>query len=329
MASVGPVSARTRTLGLVAAAALAAAAATVGVTVATRSHPAQTAALKPRAGFPPLYLDLGVRTDPAARAIRRGSDLYAHGRYAAALQVFDGRPELEAQVGAALAGWPTGTIQRLEALAAAHPASAVVRLNLGIAEFWAGQGPPALSAWRDAVRVEPDSPAAVSADTFLHPEFAPNLPFFVPSFPPPPGLDRLPPARQLDELARRARTGGAHEQLLYGIALQRLGRPISAERAFAAAARVAPADPDARVAAAVGLFSKADPTRAFARLGPLTARFPRAATVRFHLGELLLWTRQLAKARRQFQLAVQDAPGSQIGADAQLFLDKLRGAGTS
>ena len=146
MASVGPVTARTRTLGLVAAAALAAAGATVGVTLATRSHPAQTVALKPRAGFPPLYLDLGVRTDPAARAIRRGSDLYAHGRHAAALQVFDSRPELEAQVGAALAGWPAGTIQRLEALAAAHPASAVVRLNLGIAEFWAGQGPPAVSA---------------------------------------------------------------------------------------------------------------------------------------------------------------------------------------
>jgi predicted Zn-dependent protease len=117
--------------------------------------------------------------------------------------------------------------------------------------------------------------------------------------------------------------------LLYGTALQRVGRPVSAEREFAAAARMAPDDADAQVAAAVGLFSKADPTRAFGRLGPLTARFPRAATVRFHLGELLLWSRQLGKARNQFRLAVKYEPQSQIGAEAQLFLEKLKGAGTS
>jgi len=34
--------------------------------------------------------------------------------------------------------------------------------------------------------------------------------------------------------------------LLYGAALQKLGRPVSAEREFAAAAKLAPGDPDAQ-----------------------------------------------------------------------------------
>ena len=314
---------------LVVAAALAAAGATVGVTLATRSNPPEPVTLKPRPGFPPLYLDLGVRTDQAARAIRSASALYAKGDHAAALQIFGRYPDLEAQIGAALAGWPTGSIQRLQALATSHPTSATAQLNLGTADYWAGKASEAVTAWREAVRVEPDSPAAVSADTLLHPGFAPNLPFFVPSFAFPAALAKLSPDRQLAALARRARSGGAHDKLLYGTALQRLGRPVSAEREFAAAARLAPDDPDAQVAAAVGLFSKADPTRAFARLGPLSARFPQAATVRFHLGELLLWSRELKKARKQFQLAAQVQPRSAIGTEAKLFLDKLAGAGTS
>jgi tetratricopeptide (TPR) repeat protein len=321
--------ARTRTVALVAAAALAAAGATVGVTLATRSNPPKPVHLKARPGFPPLYLDLGVRTDPAAQAIRRGSALYAQGKHVAALQVFGRLPDLEAQIGAALAGWPRGSIQRLQSLAASHPRRAVVRLNLGIAQFWAGDGAGALAAWREAVRVEPDSPAAVSADSFLHPQFAPNLPFFVPTFSLPAALARLAPGRQLSELAQRAKGGGARDRLLYGIALQRLGKPLSARREFAAAARIAPNDADAQVAAAVGAFTKSDPTRAFGQLGPLTARFPRAATVRFHLGELLLWTRQLQKARKQFQLAIREAPRSQIGTEAKLFLERLPKGGTS
>ena len=42
--------------------------------VATRDHVA--AAAKPRAGHPPLALDLGVRTDPEARALGQAQQLY-------------------------------------------------------------------------------------------------------------------------------------------------------------------------------------------------------------------------------------------------------------
>src|ERR671937_1726918 len=104
----------------------------------------------------------------------------------------------------------------------------------------------------------------------------PGLPLFVPSFPSPPALAHLSPPEQLAFLERGAREGGAHAKLLYGVALQRLDRPLSAEREFAAAAALAPHDADAQTAAAVGRFTKDHPERAFSRLGPLATTFPHA-----------------------------------------------------
>src|SRR5438270_362007 len=129
-------------------------------------------------------------------------------------------------------------------------------------------------------------------------------------------------------LARRARARAAHAKLLYGVALQRLGRSVSAEREFRAAAALAPRDPEARVAAAVGLFVKSNPSRAFSRLGPLVRTFPRAATVRFHLGLLLLWLGRVDEAKRQLALARADAPRSVLGKEANSFLIRLKGIGT-
>jgi Flp pilus assembly protein TadD len=117
-------------------------------------------------------------------------------------------------------------------------------------------------------------------------------------------------------------------KLLYGAALQRLDRPVSAEREFAAAAALAPGDPEAQVAAAVGSFSKDDPSRAFARLGPLARTYPHSPSVRFHLGLLLLWLRQVPQARKELREAVADAPGSALGREANTLLDSLRSIGT-
>jgi tetratricopeptide (TPR) repeat protein len=193
-------------------------------------------------------------------------------------------------------------------------------LNLGIALYWTGRRREALSAWRAAKDAAPDTLSAVRADDFLHPRYNRGLPTFVPSFAPPAGLARLSPARQLAALARAP---GVHAKLLYGIALQRLGRPLSAERAFAAAAALAPNDPDAQVAAAVGRFDKDRPERAFSRLGPLTRRFPHASTVRFHLGLLLLWLGEVKEGTRQLRLARAAGPKTPLGREAALFLRKL------
>jgi tetratricopeptide (TPR) repeat protein len=187
---------------------------------------------------------------------------------------------------------------------------------------WAGEA-GADDAWREAQAVEPDTPYAITAGDLLHPGFARGLPVFVPSFEVPTSITGLPPARQLGALERAAGRGGVQERLLYGVGLQRVGRPVSAARAFAAAAHVAPRDPEAQVAAAVGRFDKARPADAFSRLGPLTRRFPKAATVRFHLGLLLLWSGQVEEAKRQLRLAKRVEPGSPLASEAKRYLDRI------
>lgn len=274
-------------------------------------------------GNPPLELDVGVRQDREAGALREAQRLYLSGKIRKAGAVFVRYHSLQAHVGTAMTRPSKERIELLSAEARRHPGRAVVRLNLGLALLWAGDENGAIEAWRQARRVEPDSSSAVRADDFLHPGFNRGLPTFVPSFGPPPGLARHRPDRQLAVLARAARRRDVRSKLLYGIALQRLGRPISAERVFAQAAALAPDDPDAQVAAAVGRFDKDHPERAFSRLGPLTRRFPHAATVRFHLGLLLLWMGQVGPGKRQLRLARAEAPRSPLGREAGVFLERL------
>ena len=306
-------------------AAVAAGVVVVGV-LATRGHVPATA--KPRSGHPSLTIYTGVRTDAEARALNRAQRLYAAKQYSAAAKIFNRYDSVEAQVGSALAAWPSGTVDRLLELQADHPKSALVALHLGLALYWERHDSDAVSAWQAAVRDQPDTPYAVRAGDFLHPQFAPGLPQFVPSFQPPLAIRVLPADRRLAALRRAAAGGGTHAKLLYGVMLQQLGMPVSAEREFAAAAKLAPNDPDARVAAAVGRFDKANPAKAFGTLGPLTRVFPHAQTVRFHLGVLLLWSAQLKEARKQLTLARSEDRGSTLGRQAEQYLQALGGVGT-
>jgi Flp pilus assembly protein TadD len=207
---------------------------------------------------------------------------------------------IRAEVREALDAWPAGTVRRLRILAEQHPRSAFVRLELGIALAFAGQDADADAAWRAAERLQPDSPSAVRAEDLRHPHTPPGRPPFVPSF-------------------ARPRTQ-AQQHLARGIVFQSQLRPVSAEREFAAAARLAPDDPEARVAAAVGLYDKDAPARAFSRLGPLVRVFPHAQTVRFHLGVLLIYLDQLPQARRELRLAVAEAPRTRLGKRARQLL---------
>jgi predicted Zn-dependent protease len=317
---------RGRVFFLVTLAAVVASGLVVAGVLATRNHVA--AAPKPRSGRPPLALDLGVRTDREAQDLNRAQQLYADKRYAEAKQIFDRYRSLEAQVGSALASWPDQSLEDLQALAADHPRSSLLALHLGLAYYWDRREQQALSSWQAAQALEPDTSYAIRADDFLHPRFAPGLPGFVPSFQTPLRIRVLEPARRLAALRRQAEGGGARAKLLYGAALQQLGHPRSAEKQFAAAARLAPNDPDARVAATVGLFDKADPSAAFSRLGPLVRVFPHAQTVRFHLGLLLLWSAQVAAARTQLTRARDEDPSSLLGKEANRYLAALRGGGT-
>ena len=316
---------RARLYAIVAACAVAAAALTVGTTLATRTPTPKRPA--GQAGSPPLVLDLGVRTDREAVALRRAAALYDAGKKARAGRVFDRYGSVDARVGAALAAWPAG-FARLAALARDHPGSAVAQLHYGLGLYWRGDLPAARTAWRAARTAQPDTPYAIRAEDLLYPRFPRGLPTFVPSFPTPTALDRLAPPGQLAYLRRLAATGGERGRLLYGAALQRLGRRISALREFEAAAAIAARDPEPLVAAAVARFDKADPSTTFSRLGPLARRYPRSQSVRFHLGLCLLWLADVTQARKELRLARDLGPRTQLGMEARKFLDQLAGIGT-
>jgi tetratricopeptide (TPR) repeat protein len=256
---------RARVWIVVGVAAAAAASAAVGLTLLTRSDVARS-----RSEAPPFL------TDPTAP------------------------PALADDVQEALRAWPAGTVRRLRILAARHPRSALVRLELGLALAFTGQDADAARAWREAEEVQPDSPSAVRAQDFRHPKTPPGLPPFVPSF-------------------ARAKTA-VQARLLQGAAFQQALRPVSAEREFAAAARSAPDDPEALTAAAVALYDKDRPAAAFSQLGPLARRFPHAQTVRFHLGLLLIYFGDLPRAWHQLRLARAEGPGTRLGKRAQTLL---------
>ncbi|HEY3050435.1 MAG TPA: hypothetical protein VGJ40_01825 [Gaiellaceae bacterium] len=282
----------------------------------------------PLAGAPPLVLDLGVRTAPEARALRRAERLYDRKRRAAAGRIFTRYQSPAAQIGAAFAAWPDTSLARVERLAEERPRNALVQLHLGYANLWAGRTEEASAAWRRAAAAQPDSASSQRADDALHPGFPPGEPLFVPSFEPPADLSRLSPPRQLALLAKDASRPDAHAKLLYGLALQRLGHRISARRQYDAAARLDRSDPETQVAAAVGRFDKSRPSAAFSRLGPLTRRYPHAATVRFHLGLMLLWLARaqpgaLAEGKRQLRLARKEEPHSPLAREAKRLLAGL------
>jgi tetratricopeptide (TPR) repeat protein len=316
-------SSRLRVSLIVAAAAAAAAGVTIAATALTDTEPPPQPVTAPRPGVPPLVLDLGVRTDPEAKALRRAAALYQRDRLPQARRIFDRYDSLEAQVGAALSAWPEG-FEQLAALAREHPESGVAQLAFGLGQFWQGRLADAQRSWRRAKSADPDTQYAVRAGDLLHPELpVPGLPAFVPSFAIPARLARLTPPEQFAVLRRRAERGDVHDLLLFGAALQRLGRPVSAQQEFGRAARLAPNDPEVLTAVAVGLFDKDRPSQAFSRLGPLVRRFPRAATVRFHLGLLLVWLGQVEDAKRQFRLARAAEPGSVAATQAAEFLRRL------
>lgn len=312
-------------------AALAVAAAAVAVAVAwTGQEDADSPASEtsgPRPGAPPLVLD--VLLDDDAEALQNAALLYQEGEREAARDAFEeilaGSPDsLPALVGEAMARWPDGTLEALRALEAEHADSGLVKLHLGLALYWLRQDAAAEAAWREVEEVAPDSPAAIRAETLLHPEMPDGRPFFVTSAELPAELADLPAAEQLERLEQAARDGGDEQDwLLYGVALQRLGFPVSAESAFARAAELAPDDPEALAAAAVGAFDKDDPSRAFSQLGPLSDRFPDAAVVRFHLGLMLLWLSQVEEAREHLQAAIEAEPESVYAREARLVLERL------
>jgi tetratricopeptide (TPR) repeat protein len=323
-----PSRARTRAVVVLVAAVAAAAA---GVVAWAGREPDQPAAVAPapREGAPPLALDALAVDAQEAAGLRSGAQLYADGSRRAALDAFRGVLEthpdsLYAAVGAAFALWPDGTLEALRALESAHPESGLVQLHLGLALLWDGRRQEAEEAWRRAERIEPDSAAAVRAESLLHPEMPAGRPFFVPEAPLPDEVEGRLPAEQLETLRARAEDGSdATAWIQYGVVLQRAGMTLSAREAYDRAVELEPDRVEAQVAAALVRFDKDEPAQAFSRLGPLADRYPDEPVVRFHLGLALLWLRQLAEAREQLDRAVSGGAGTVWAREAQTLLARL------
>ena len=282
---------------------------------------------------PVLELSVLLGDDSEAQALRAAERAYDSGQTELARTQFtallrDHPDSVEAAVGAAVAAWPDGTLERLRELEATHPDSALVHLHLGLVLYADGKQDEATVEWQQAVEVEPDSQSAVRAGDLLHPDMAPGLPSFFTAIEPPAELTGKTAQEQLDILEAAARRGGADEWILYGTALQRVGKPLSARAAFDHALELAPDRLDAQVAAAVGHFDKDDPSAAFSRLGPLARDNPDSALVRFHLGVLLLWIRDLQDARAQLERAAATMPESLYSREAKSLLSRLEGIGT-
>lgn len=315
---------RARVALIVGALALLAAVVVAGAAVLSAEEVVRPAEAAPEGeaqeGAPRLSLALGLVNDADAEVLRPAVEAYEAGRLGQAAALFAESDSLEAKLGSAFSAWP-GSLDRVEQLGALYPRSAMVQLHVGIARFWAGRR-GAVDAWREAQDVEPDTPYAVRAGDLLHPEFAPGLPILVSDA-------RLPNGpTDMEALREAAQDGPLDARLLYGIALQGAGRPVSAREAYSAAADAFPDQPEALVADAIGRYTKERPAESFSRLGPLSQRFPESASVRFHLGLLLLWQGDVKPARRQLRLARNAEPGSVLARRASLYLDELAEAGT-
>jgi len=211
---------------------------------------------------------------------------------------------LGAQLQQAFAHWPHGSVPALERLGQQHPKDPLVQLYLGIGLFWAGYTNEAGQALEQVKKkgVGYDTPWEIAADNVLHSQFFAGYPVFTPVRPNP--------------------------LLSRGSRLQQQGHQHSAERLYLEAARRAPNDDQAQVAAAVGRFDKDKLNASFSQLGPLTQRFPRSQVVRFYLGLLLAWTAQRDAAVNQFERTVELGPNTSLGRSAQAFIDRVRTGGT-
>jgi tetratricopeptide (TPR) repeat protein len=294
-----------RVVGIVALCAVAAVVATVGGTVLLSRHESTTSPVQGRAGKPVLQLELGERHDVEAGALASAQTLLNRdGQPAEAAAIFKRYSSVEGRLGLAFADWKgPESLAGVEAIAASAPNSPAALLNLGWAKFWAGQNAGAVRAWERTAARFPDSPYAIDALNALHPNVAPGLPVIVPD----------PSA-----LPRNARSAFAAGNKYWN-----LKQIVTARRYFNRAAKQAPNSPETVVTAAVSRFSPDKPLAPFPLLGPLTVRFPGNPIVRFYLGELLLWTQQVTRGKKQLRLAAAEQPSSVYAKQARAILQEL------
>ena len=229
-----------RKYAITAAVAVAAAGLTVGLTLATRTTVpkpdegaggAAAARARPRRAHRPG----GGRAAQGRRSLRRAARCARRRRSSRATARRRRRSARRSPPGRRAS---TGSPRWRRATGAARSSSSTTgSASTGAATRRPRRRPGAWPAGRSRTRSY-----ALRAEDLLYPRFPRGLPTFVPSFLPPPALAKLSPPKQLAYL--RAHATDARGHLLLGVAYQRLGRQLSAQREFERAS-----GPEAEVAA--------------------------------------------------------------------------------
>jgi tetratricopeptide (TPR) repeat protein len=313
-----------RRLLVVVAGAVVGALVVVAVAVAGRGGKGNATAqsVRPLRGLPPLLLRLPPALAPrvgesaAARLarLRQSGDAGTNGVLAlavgaaeldvadarAAAKAFDqagrtlGANDTRVQVARALlqydATQPQPALAALDRVAVAHPGDALPRFERGVVLLYAGQDAAATTTLREVRARDPGGLYGGRADDLLHPGMLPGSPFWI-----------------------AARPAPAGSPLAAAATLEGQGKRLAALAAAKRAVARDPASVDAAVAVAVLGFDKDQPSQAFGALGNLTRSFPTAASPIFHLGVLLLWIGQPARATTEFQKAEALDPNGRIG----------------
>ena len=293
-----------------------------------RRNDAATAS-KPRPGRPPLSLALGFRTDAEARDLAQGQALYAHGRRRLPLALRQAR----------LAGGEGRARLRPVARRVARPRSSSSRSSIPGSRSCSSisvlracgrtRAIPSRPGVRRSRRSRTRRTRSSRATSCTPISRAASRRSSRPSARPRPSR-ACRPRGSSRRSGHHAERGGLREQLLYGVGLQRVGRPVSAARVFDRAARSLP---ERRRGTGRSRCRPVRQGRARARVRaprPAHPRLPRGrSTVRFHLGVLLLWTGRIDWPSTSSGSPRHAQPGSPLAREAERYLETIRRARSS
>jgi tetratricopeptide (TPR) repeat protein len=295
-------------LGIAATVGAAAALAVVVTAGGSDSEPVASTAAKPLEGDPPAAVQLP------------GAPVSGNQAVCDASRTRLGEADLRTKVACAVAGYGEhGAAETIATLSALPRGEAVVQLNLGLAQLWAGRRSEALKTLRAVREDDRYGYYGTAADNILHfPAQRPGYPLWVP----PPGLSD----GTVQELRAQVAVNPNQGEVWLALAarLQATDRGQAIEDARKAQALL-PTSVPARIAVAVLGFDKDNPGASVGVLGPLTQQAPDEAmpAVRFHLGMLLWWLKQDTDAHAQWRQVVQAAPDSDYGVIAARLMQQI------
>ena len=281
---------------------------------------------------PRLQLSVVLRTD--ARQVARAAERATTGDRGAAKEQFDALlhvdpSPLKRRSARRSRRGPSGRSTSSASSRAEYPESALVHLHLGLALYAGGDDTAALPSGERRSKSSRTRRRLCAPRICSTPIWRLDGRSSIPSFAPTLDLENDSPAAQLAGAAPPGHEG-------------RRARTISstASRSSASDARCPPGSPSRALSSSTerasthasrmlsAVSTRTSRREAFSRLGPLAQAHPRSPLVRFHLGLLLLWIRDVENARKQLQRAADADRDGFYGREARALLSRLEAIGT-